>query len=226
MSTACFGGKSPEALIFDLDGTLVDSAPDIHCALNAVLNRNGLPSLELEAVTLMIGGGPEVLIKRALRELDVVAKYDEISDLTTSFERTYLEQGSALTTLFRGAVDCLEHLAGQDILVGLCSNKPENLCQQLLAELEIQNFFDVVQGSGSDLPMKPHPAPLHSILRKFDVAAEHALYVGDSETDVETARAAGVPVALVECGYTAAPAATLGADWVVEDLAEIPSIWQ
>jgi phosphoglycolate phosphatase len=226
LSTACFGGKSPEALIFDLDGTLVDSAPDIHCSLNAVLNRNGLPSLELEAVTLMIGGGPEVLIKKALGELDVVAKSDEISKLSTSFERTYLEQGSALTTLFRGAVDCLEYLARQNIRVGLCSNKPEHICHQLLTDLEIQSFFDVVQGSGSGLPMKPDPAPLLSILRNLDVAAERALYVGDSKTDVATARAAGVPVALVKCGYTAVPATTLGADWVVESLAEVPSIWQ
>ncbi len=226
MSTACFGGKNPEALVFDLDGTLVDSAPDIHCSLNAVLNRNGLPSLELKAVALMIGGGPEILIRKALGELDVIAKSDEISNLTTSFERTYLEQGSALTTLFRGAVDCLEHLAGQNIPVGLCSNKPEILCQQLLTDLEIQRFFDAVQGSGSGLPMKPHPATLLTILRRLGAKPYQSLYVGDSKTDVETARAAGVPGALVNCGYTAAPASTLGADWVVEDLAEIPSIWQ
>ncbi len=226
MRAACFGGKNPEALIFDLDGTLADSAPDIHRSLNAVLSRSGLPLLELKAVTLMIGGGPEVLVRKALRELGLVLEPDEIRHLSMSFQHTYLEQGNALTSLFRGAVDCLDHLARHEIPIGLCSNKPGHICHQLLLDLEIRSFFDAIQGSGSALPTKPHPATLLAILCRLGAAPERALYVGDSKTDVETARAAGVPVALVECGYSAAPATTLGADWVVECLSEIPSIWQ
>ncbi len=226
MKAVCFDGKKPEALIFDLDGTLADSAPDIHRSLNAVLGHSGLPLLELNAVKLMIGGGPEVLVRKALGELSLVAESDEIKRLSMSFEHTYLEQGNALTTLFRGAVDCLDHLARQDIPIGLCSNKPEHICHQLLLDLDIRMFFDAIQGSGTGLPTKPHPEALLAILHRLGAAPERALYVGDSKTDVETAGAAGVPVALVESGYTAAPATTLGADWVVEGLWEIPSIWQ
>ena len=218
--------RQPAAIVFDLDGTLVDSAPDIRCALNAVLAQDGLPSLGINAVQLMIGGGPAVLVNRALDELGVTAESGDIAHLTTRFEQTYLDQGNALTTLFSGAVACFDNLARQDISIGLCSNKPEKLCHQLLSDLEIQHFFDAVQGSGSGLPTKPHPAALLAILRRLDTEPERALYVGDSKTDVETARAASVPVALVKCGYTAAPAATLGADWVVEGLADVPSLWQ
>ena len=217
--------RQPAAIVFDLDGTLVDSAPDIRCALNAVLAQDGLPPLGIKAVQLMIGGGPAVLVSRALDKLGVAAEPGDIARLTASFEQSYREQGNALTTVARGAVSCLEHLKNHDISIGLCSNKPEQLCQQLLADLQIGHYFSAVQGSGSGLPTKPHPAALLATLHRLNATPERALYVGDSKTDVETARAASVPVALVKCGYTAAPATTLGADWVVEGLADVPSIW-
>ena len=218
--------RQPAAIVFDLDGTLVDSATDIRCALNAVLAQDGLPSLGISAVQLMIGGGPAVLVNRALDELGVTAKSGHIARLTARFEQTYLDQGNALTTLSSGAMDCLDNLARHDIPIGLCSNKPEQLCQQLLADLEIGHFFSAIQGSGCGLPMKPHPAALLAALHHLDATPEIALYVGDSRTDVETARAAGVPIALVRFGYTAKPAETLAADWVVDGLADIPSLWQ
>ena len=187
--------------------------------------QNGLPSLKLDAVQLMIGGGPEVLIRRALDTLGIIAATNEVRHLTTSFEDTYSKQGNSLTRLFPGAASCLENLDNQGVAVGLCSNKPEHICHQLLADLGVQHFFDVVQGSGSGLPTKPHPAALIAALRRLSVTAEQALYVGDSQTDVETARAAGLLVALVKGGYTAVPADSLGADWVLEGLTEVPSLW-
>ena len=218
--------ERPAAIIFDLDGTLVDSAPDIRCALNTVLAQDGLPPLETTAVRLMIGGGPTVLVERALDKLDIAAEPGDIERLTTSFKQIYLEQGSALTTLFPGAVSCLDYLKNHDVSIGLCSNKPEQSCTQLLADLEIEHFFSAIQGSGSGLPMKPHPAALFAVLHRLDTEPAKALYVGDSKTDVDTARAADISVALVNGGYTVEPATTLGADWVVESLADIPSIWR
>ncbi len=218
--------QQPAAIVFDLDGTLVDSAPDICRALNAVLALDGLPSFEIEPVRLMIGGGPAVLIDRALDDLGVSATPGDKERLTASFKQAYLELGSTFTTLFPGAINCLGHLKNHGVPIGLCSNKPEQSCTQLLADLEIEHFFSAIQGSGSGLPMKPHPATLLAVLRHLDTEPAQALYVGDSKTDVDTARAAGVSVALVNGGYTAAPATTLGADWVVEGLADIPSIWR
>ena len=174
----------------------------------------------------MIGGGPTVLVERALHELGSAARPGDIERLTASFKQTYLEQETALTTLFPGAISCLEHLKNHDVSIGLCSNKPELSCTQLLADLGIEHLFSAIQGSGSGLPMKPTPAALLAVLCRLDTEPAKALYVGDSKTDVDTARAASVPVALVNGGYTVAPARALGADWVVEGLADIPSIWQ
>ena len=226
MNTAHFGGGKPAAVVFDLDGTLADSAPDIHYSLNAVLNQRGLRSIELSSVTLMIGGGPELLVRRALDELGTAAEAGEIAELTAEFESAYLEHGNALTKLFPGALECIAKLEGHGIPIALCSNKPEHICDQLLADLEIRKYFVAIQGSGTGLPKKPHPDTLLAILNRLGTKPAQALYVGDSRTDVETARAGDVPVALVKHGYTSEPAATLGSDWVVDSLADIPSIWQ
>lgn len=226
MKTARFSGGKPAAVVFDLDGTLADSAPDIHHSLNAVLNQRGLNSIELSSVTLMIGGGPELLVRRALDELGAAAEEDEIAELTARFESAYLEHGNALTKLFSGALECIAELEGHSIPIGLCSNKPEHICDQLLADLDIRDYFAAIQGSGTGLQRKPHPDPLLAILGRLGAKPAQALYVGDSSTDVATARAGGVPVALVKHGYTSKPAATLGSDWVVESLADIPSIWR
>lgn len=226
MKTAYFGGGKPAAVIFDLDGTLVDSAPDIHYSLNAVLNQRGLNSIELNSVALMIGGGPELLVRRALDKLGTAAEAGEIAELTIEFESVYLEHGNTLTNLFPGALECITELDRHGIPIGLCSNKPEHICDQLLADLEIRKFFVAIQGSGTGLPRKPHPGPLLATLDRLGAKTVQALYVGDSRTDVDTARAADMPVALVKHGYTSEPADVLGADWVVDSLADIPSIWQ
>ncbi len=218
--------SSPEAVVFDLDGTLVDSAPDIHRALNLALQRKHIRSLELEEVLLMIGGGPEVLIRKALDSSGTISTPEEVRQLTASFERAYFEQGSELSSLFSGARQCINYLTEHDIPIGLCSNKPEHICVQLLSDLAIDKSFGALQGSGSGLPRKPDPAPLLAVLSKLKAKPSQAIYVGDSKTDVDTARAASVPVALVTGGYTATPASELGADWVVESLADLPSIWQ
>ena len=213
----------PDAVVFDLDGTLVDSAPDIQQALNFVFEADGVAAVDLASVRLMIGGGPRVLIERALRKLDVATDAARVDRLTAGFRVAYTKQGNKLTRLYPGARNCLTRLRQQGIAVGLCSNKPESNCEQVLADLGIRGLFDVVQGSGSGLPMKPDPAPLLATVDRLGRTKERVLYVGDSKTDVDTARSAGVAVALVRSGYTAIPADSLGADLVVDGLADIPS---
>jgi len=173
----------------------------------------------------MIGGGPELLVRRALNELETVAEPDEIAELTVQFEYTYLERGTVLTNLFPGALECFGKLRGDGISIGLCSNKPEHICHQLLTDLDIRKYFGAIQGSGTGLPKKPHPDALFALLSRLDANPARSIYVGDSKTDVDTARASGIPVALVKHGYTEEPAANLGSDWVVDGLAEIPTIW-
>ena len=209
------------AVVFDLDGTLVDSAADVQRALNRTLASEELPPLEVDLVRYMIGGGPRLLILRALAELRIKKSRYVVDKLTDLFHDEYLRQENTETRLYEGAEECLKQLRGAGTRIGICSNKPEDLCQKLIDDLGAAQYFDVILGSGSGLPRKPDPAPLLEVISRLESRPEATLYIGDSETDVKTARAAGVDVVLVSYGYTARPAADLGADKVYDSLADI-----
>ena len=209
------------AIVFDLDGTLVDSAADIHQALASALDGEGLPAIDLASVRLMIGGGPALLIARALGHLGVTAGEDLVRRLSGAFHDAYLAQHNPSGRLFDGVSKVLHDLDASGRRLGLCSNKPDQICHALLSHYGINDCFDVVLGSSEGLPKKPDPTPLLHVIDHLGVGRDTTLYVGDSETDVVTARAAGVSVALVSYGYTATPAARLGADAVVDSIGEL-----
>ncbi|MFQ5982172.1 MAG: HAD-IA family hydrolase [Woeseiaceae bacterium] len=219
MTKSLFG--TPAAVVFDLDGTLADTAPDIRKALNRALGTRELTPLGLSSVRLMIGAGPRTLVERALRVLDVAANAQLVDYLTDEFERCYLEQGNMLSKLFDGVKLCVFQLAARQIPLGICSNKPHDLCLAGLADLGILHCFGAVSGTSPGVPKKPDPTLLLRTLDRLGSLPENALYVGDSETDVKTARDAGVPVALVSYGYATTPADQLGADLVVDTLSEL-----
>ena len=209
------------AVVLDLDGTLADTAADVQRALNRTLASESLPPLGVETVRLMIGGGPKVLVMRALRALGYEVNPYVVDKLADRFHAEYLRQENTESRLFDGAETCLRRLRRAGTGIGLCSNKPEDLCRKLLDELGVAHYFDAIQGSGTGLPRKPDPAPLLQVIEKLETVPALAVYVGDSETDVQTARAAGVDIVLVSYGYTAQPAADLGADKVYDSLADI-----
>lgn len=213
------GGYS--ALVFDLDGTLADTAADIQQALVRALATEDLPPIDVAATRLMIGGGPIMLVRRALHRLGVEPGSGMIERLTAAFHVEYLQQENRLSTLFDGVEPSLRDLHAAGIRLGLCSNKPDDLCRLLVANFGIEEYFDEVLGSGSNLPRKPDPAPLLKVIQRLGVGTDDVLYVGDSETDVVTARNAGVPVVLVSYGYTARPASQLGADAVYDSIADL-----
>ena len=215
----------PAAVVFDLDGTLADTAADICAALNAALCKQNLGALEPEAVRLIIGKGPVVLVERALQHLGADPQPQLLESLTGAFMRCYAKQGNQRSTLFAGVKRCLDRLAAQDIRIGVCSNKPHEFCQALLDDLGVSDYFAAVQGSADGVPKKPDPALLLAVLETLETLPHQALYVGDSETDVQTARAAGVPVALVRYGYSAEPVEALGADCVLQTLQDLPDVW-
>lgn len=209
------------AVVFDLDGTLVDSAGDVQRALNRTLASEDLAPLDVDVVKYMIGGGPRLLVLRALAELRVRKSRYFVDKLTDLFHDEYLRQENIGSRLYDGVMDCLKQLRAAGTRIGVCSNKPDDLCHKLIDDLRIARYFDVILGSGSGLPRKPDPAPLLEVIRRLESLPEAALYIGDSETDVKTARAANVDVVLVSYGYTARPAADLGADKVYDSLADI-----
>ena len=209
------------AIVFDLDGTLADSAGDVQRALNRALASEDLPPLDVNVVRLMIGGGPRLLVLRALAALRCRKSRYVVDKLTDRFHDEYLRQETRDSRLFDGALDCLRRLRESGTRIGVCSNKPEDLCRKLTNDLGISGYIDALLGSGSGLPRKPDPAPLLKVIEDLGATPGTTLYVGDSETDVKTARAAGVDVVLMSYGYTARPAEELGADRVYDSLADI-----
>jgi phosphoglycolate phosphatase len=123
--------------------------------------------------------------------------------------------------MFDGAEATLRQLHRSGVRIGLCSNKPDDLCRQLVADLGVDRYIDEVLGSSDERPKKPDPALLLTVIERLGVPPGETLYVGDSATDVATARAAGVPVFLVSYGYTLRNATQLGADAVIDSLAEL-----
>ena len=126
-----------------------------------------------------------------------------------------------MSRLFTGAIEGLKRMKSAGLKLGICSNKPDDLCRLLVDSFDLHDKVDIVLGSGAGLPRKPDPAPLLHVIERLGATPETTLYVGDSETDVKVARAAGVPVALVSYGYTLRPASQLGADGVVDSISEL-----
>jgi len=209
------------AVVFDLDGTVADTAQDIHASLVAALASKGLPPVDLESTRLMIGGGPQLLVERALHRLGIDADARLVTDLVEAFHDDYLANGDRHARLYDGAESALRQLHAMGMRIGLCSNKPDDLCRMLTRSFNIDRYIDETLGSTPGMPKKPDPAPLLAIVERLGVTPPDTLYIGDSDADVKAARAAGIPVMLVSYGYTLRPAGQLGSDGVIDSLAEL-----
>ena len=212
----------PRAIIWDLDGTLIDSAPDLATALNTVLNNQGRNSLTLPQVRTMIGGGVAKLIERAFRgsraELDPAGA----EALVPAFMDIYTDCATDKTMLLPSARRMLNYFYNAGVIQGLCTNKPEAVTKKILHALDIHCFFSSIIGGDSTAQKKPYPLPLQTVMEQLVAAPNECIMVGDSGADVGAARAAGVPIAVVPDGYSSVPAESLGADFVLEDLSNLP----
>ena len=209
------------AVVFDLDGTVADTAQDIHASLVTSLAAKGLPPVDLDSTRLMIGGGPQLLVERALDRLGVTTDTRLVRSLVTAFHDDYLANGDRHATLYDGAESTLRQLHAMGTRVGLCSNKPDDLCRMLTRSFNIDRYIDETLGSTPGMPKKPDPAPLLAIIERLGVTPKDTLYVGDSDADVKAARAAGITVMLVSYGDTLRHASQLGADGVIDSLADL-----
>lgn len=212
----------PAALLFDLDGTLVDSAPDIADALNHLLQEQGWEKLSLETVTGMVGGGVPLLVERALKRLGQDAGADRIVMLTNRFVEIYAPRAAQKTKLFPGVRQVLEAYHGEGVRLGVCTNKPEAVSNMILGALDVAHLFGVVIG-GDSLPVKkPDPAPLLAALTALGCDAAQGVMVGDSGVDAQAAKVAGLPVILVTFGYAQTPVREIACDGLVETFTELP----
>lgn len=214
-------GVLPAAIVWDLDGTLAESAPDLATALNAVLEENGRACHELAAVRNMIGGGVPKLIERGFRASGVPLDEATRDALVPRFMEIYGACATDNTHLMPHALTALEYFRNAGVRQGLCTNKPIAVTRQIVAALGVRSFFDSIIGGDSTPHRKPNPLPLQTCLAELGVAPEDAVMVGDSGADVGAARSAGVRIILVPDGYISVPASTLGADHVVKHLGEV-----
>ncbi|MDP2087654.1 MAG: phosphoglycolate phosphatase [Gemmobacter sp.] len=211
------------ALIFDLDGTLVDSAPDIVAAGNAVLLAEGLPPVPFAQARGFIGNGAPVFVSRMERAASGDSRPDRTARMIRRFVTRY-EHGASLTRPYPGVAAALSAFAATGLPLALCTNKPEAPARALLASLGWADLFAVVVG-GDTLPVvKPDPAPLHAALTGLGLAPHQALFLGDSDVDAETATRAGVAFALFTGGYRTAAAADLPHRLAFDDWSALPGL--
>ncbi len=210
------------AVMFDLDGTLLDSAPDLACAANRMLAALGLPGRDPELLATFIGKGITRLVERTLAgSLEGAADAPLVARALPLYERFYEEESGRNTSVFPGVTEGLEMLAREGVPLACITNKSERFTHALLDQTGLAHFFRTVVG-GDTLPRrKPDPLPFLHACERLGVAAREALMVGDSQNDVAGARAAGCPVVCVPYGYREGmPVDALGSDAIVASVVE------
>lgn len=214
--------RYPSAVIFDLDGTLVDSAPDFLNALNRLFAEIGRAPLELAAVRSMMGYGVRVLLGHALEKSGGVPPGRSFEELAERMIELFFRHHLESSRLFPEVAPTLEALRARRLRLGLCTNKPHEAALETLRGLKLDHLFDAVVGGGETAAPKPHPAHVVAVIERLGAVREAAVMVGDTETDVAAARAAGIPVILVRYGYARVPLEGLEPDLLIERFAALP----
>jgi len=210
-------------IVFDLDGTLVDTAPDLIDSLNFILAEHGLPCVPYETARPLIGGGAKALMERALAIEGRSDSIMELERLYESFVSYYAQHIADRSRPFSHLEAALDRLAETGHRLAVCTNKLERLSRRLLDELQLSHRFAAICGQDTFGVQKPDPEVFRGTVKRAGGQPERSIMVGDSITDVRTARAAKVPVIGVDFGYTDVPIATLAPDRVISSFAELPA---
>jgi len=210
-------------IAFDLDGTLVDTAPDLISALNFILDREGLPPVPLDAARNMIGAGARKLLERGLELEGRAASVWDIDRLSADFIAYYAAHIADASRPFEGLERALDDLAALGCQLAVCTNKLEWLSRRLLDELGLSRRFAAICGADTFGVSKPDPAILRQTIARAGGNPSSSIMVGDAGTDVGVARRAGVPVIGVTFGYTDIPMADLKPDRVIAHMRDLPA---
>ena len=209
------------AVIFDLDGTLIDSAPDIHAAANRLMAQHGFAAFTPDETRSFIGSGVPHFITCCLtargRAGDGALRARMIEEFIADYETAV-----TLTQVYPGVMGALDGLAGADLALGLCTNKPKGPAHAVLAHLGLDGYFPVIIGGDSLTVRKPDPAPLQATAAAL--GARDVIFVGDSEVDAETAARAGVPFVLYTEGYRKGPVKRITHDRAFSDFTDLPGL--
>jgi phosphoglycolate phosphatase len=214
------------ALVFDLDGTLVDTAPDLLGALNAVLGRVGRRRVDLQDLRHLVGHGARAMLGEAMKTTGAPADPERLPGLVDDFIAHYREHLADESRPFPGVEETLASLKSHGARLAVLTNKPHQLTELLLPALNLSSYFGAVCGAGRLSFVKPDARVFHHVVDELGGPGAGAVMIGDSATDVATARAANVPVILLSYGYTPQPAHALGGDAVTDDFRDIPRLVQ
>jgi phosphoglycolate phosphatase len=216
-------------IIFDLDGTLVDTAPDLLSAHNHVMKKFGFTSRNLEEIKNLAGKGAAVMIGRSIWE-SAKKEFSSINDQKTKdemlkeFINYYKKNIVVKSKLVTGVYEFLKWAKSMNISMGVCTNKQEHLAVDLLKKIKIYEFFEYIAGRNTFEYCKPDPRHLTSIIEIMDGNVKKSLMIGDSENDADTAKLAGVPMILLENGYTDKKTEQIYHDHLVKDFVGIEKI--
>ncbi|HEV2336226.1 MAG TPA: phosphoglycolate phosphatase [Stellaceae bacterium] len=208
-------------LVFDLDGTLVDSVPDLTNALNKVLRERGYAPLVPTEVAPMVGDGVPTLVARAFAARGGDAA--EAAAALARYTQIYEKNATVLTRPYPGVRETLEELRGRGYRTALCTNKPQQATLAVLDGLDLAALFDGIAGGDRYPVRKPNPGHLLGLIGELGGSAGRAVMVGDSENDAAVAHAARVPVIIMRYGYARAAPETLGARAVLDHFAALPA---
>lgn len=211
------------SLVFDLDGTLVDTAPDLCNALNHVLDRIGRPTMPLSTMRNLVGHGARTMINDALEQSGTHPTGAEMAKHVDTFLAYYTDHIADESRPFPGVIEALKRFQDQGVKLGVCTNKREALSIQLLEALDLTGFFPVILGADSVPANKPDPGHLLATIDALGGNPTSCTFVGDSPTDVATAKAANVPIVAVRFGYTKLKPEELGADHLIDHYDELDS---
>jgi phosphoglycolate phosphatase len=207
-------------LVFDLDGTLVDTAPDLIRAANHVLASEGLPAIAGNELRPAISFGARQMLATGLKVHGIRRSEAELDGLLDRFLAFYEANIAVESRPFPGVLEVLDHFRAEGALIAVCTNKREQLSRQLLGELGLAPRFRAIAGRDTFAVCKPHPDHLLGAIRLAGGDPRRAVMVGDSDTDIQTAKAARIPIVGVTFGYTDVPVTKLGADAVIDDYTE------
>ena len=192
-------------LLFDLDGTLADTNPDLHAAMNHILGQHGLAPLPQDKVRHLIGGGAAMILQRGFAEHGITLSDADMAAATEEFVLWYDRNIDHRTRIFDNLMPILDRARAQKIKMGVVTNKREGLAAKLLFRLNLQGYFSVLIGGDTLATRKPEPEMVHAAMTKLGGTPQDTVLLGDSEADTGAARAAGVKCVCVSFGYRRVP---------------------
>ncbi len=211
-------------ILFDLDGTLVDTAADLAWALNQAISPIDRRQISVDEVKGMIGGGIANLVKLGLNATGGDIEQSQFQLIVENCKTLYNDHIADNSRPYPGVVEALKELSNINIKMGVCTNKPELAAKKLLSSLSLDSWLPTVIG-GDSLPIKkPNPRMAIELLGLLNSDNKQAIIVGDSITDIELAKAADIPVVLVNYGYSKDPVESLGAHKVISSFGSLPDI--